>query len=101
MANVRTLRSVAALAALPFAAALFAGVAHADNGGLANNGSSAAATSLAGTGVGHNNNGNSTTTQQVANGPGASNQNNTASVNGHGLTHIDQTNATVNFANLW
>lgn len=101
MANVRTLRSVAALAALPFAAAPFAGVAHADDGGLANNGSGAAATSLAGTGVGHNNDGNSTTTQQVANGLGASNQNNTASVNGHGLALIDQTDATVNFANLW
>ncbi|MEU3541052.1 hypothetical protein [Streptomyces paromomycinus] len=43
----------------------------------------------------------STTTQQVANGPGASNQGDTASVNGHGLAHIDQADTTVNFANVW
>ncbi|WP_050515518.1 hypothetical protein [Streptomyces rimosus] len=91
----------AALAALPLATALLVGVAHADNGALAGNGSSAAVTSLVGSGVGHNSHGNSTTTQQVANGPGASNQNNNASVIGRGLTRIDQTNATVNFTNLW
>ncbi|KOT99620.1 hypothetical protein ADK86_14955 [Streptomyces sp. NRRL F-5755] len=99
--TARTARTVAALAALPLATALLTGVAHADNGALAGNGSSAAATSLVDGGVGHNSNGNSTTTQQVVNGPGASNQNNNASVIGHGLTRIDQTNATVNFTNLW
>ncbi|KOG49169.1 hypothetical protein WKI65_15525 [Streptomyces sp. MS1.AVA.3] len=101
MASTRTARVIAVAAALPFAAALFTGVAQADNGGLANNGSSSAATSQTGTGVAGSNLGNSTTGQQVANGAGASNQNNTASVNGSGPTRIDQTNATVNFTNLW
>ncbi|MGW1377814.1 hypothetical protein ACWD6P_26565 [Streptomyces sp. NPDC002446] len=101
MASTRTARVIAVAAALPFAVALLSGVAQADNGGFANNGSSAAATSQAGTGVGDDNNGNSTTGQQVANGAGASNQNNTASVNGSGFTHIDQDNTTVNFTELW
>ncbi|WP_407551239.1 hypothetical protein QOM21_17680 [Streptomyces sp. Pv4-95] len=101
MASTRTARVIAFAAAVPFAAVLFTGVAQADNGGLANNGSSAASTSQSGSGVGGNNNGNSTSTQQVANGPGASNQNNTASVNGSGFTRIDQANETVNFSNLW
>ncbi|MFG2284860.1 hypothetical protein ACGFOU_02060 [Streptomyces sp. NPDC048595] len=101
MASTRTARIIAVAAALPFAVALLSGVAQADNGGFANNGSSSAATSQTGTGVGHNNNGNSTTGQQVANGAGASNQNNTASVNGSGFTDIDQDNTTVNFTELW
>ncbi|MFD7917868.1 hypothetical protein ACFV3R_01325 [Streptomyces sp. NPDC059740] len=101
MASTRTARVLAAVSALPLAAALFAGVAQADNGGFADDGSSAASVSQSGTGVGDNNNGNSTTTQQVANGAGASNQNNTASVVGSGFTRINQSNATVNFTRLW
>ncbi|WP_327155756.1 hypothetical protein [Streptomyces tubercidicus] len=101
MASTRTARVIAVAAALPFAAALFSGVAQADNGGFATGGSSSAATSQTGTGVGGDNHGNSTTGQQVANGAGASNQNNTASVNGtSGPTRIDQTNATVTFTNF-
>ncbi|MCK7623268.1 hypothetical protein MUU72_09185 [Streptomyces sp. RS10V-4] len=101
MASTRTARVLALALALPFAAALCTGVAQADNGGFASNGSSSAATSQVGTGVGHANHGNSTTGQQVANGPGASNQNSTASVNGHGFTVIDQDNANVDFHRLW
>ncbi|MFJ6748071.1 MULTISPECIES: hypothetical protein [unclassified Streptomyces] len=101
MARTRIARVIAVAAALPFAAALCVGVAQADNGGFASNGSSAASTSQSGTGVGGSNHGNSTTTQQVANGPGASNKNNTASVNGSGFTHIDQDETTVNFTHLW
>ncbi|WP_030615534.1 hypothetical protein [Streptomyces sclerotialus] len=101
MASIRTARTIAAVAALPLAAALFAGVSYADNGSFASSGSGAVSASQEGTGVGNDNNGNSTTTQQVANGDGASNQNNTASVNGPGFTHIDQDNATVSFTNLW
>ncbi|MEU9112985.1 hypothetical protein AB0D04_14685 [Streptomyces sp. NPDC048483] len=99
MASTRTARVIAVAAALPFAAVLFSGVAQADNGGLADHGSSSAAVSQAGTGVVGDNNGNSTTGQQVANGAGASNQNNTASVNGSGYTAIDQDNASVSFGN--
>ncbi|MEU6113791.1 hypothetical protein ABZ840_04375 [Streptomyces sp. NPDC047117] len=101
MASIRAARTIATVAALPLAAALFAGVAYADNGSFASDGSGAVSSSQEGSGVGHDNNGNSTSTQQVANGDGASNQNNTASVNGSGFTHIDQSNATVNFTNLW
>ncbi|BCK69834.1 hypothetical protein Srufu_037870 [Streptomyces libani subsp. rufus] len=101
MASTRTARVLAVAAALPFAATLFTGVAQADNGGFATSGSSSAATSQTGTGVGGDNLGNSTTGQQVANGAGASNQNNTASVNGSsGPTDIDQTNCTVTFNNF-
>ncbi|ANZ17360.1 hypothetical protein O1L44_15235 [Streptomyces noursei] len=100
MASTRTARVMAVALALPFAAALCAGVAQADNGGFANNGSSAASTSQVG-GVGGINNGNSTTGQQVANGPGASNRNNTASVNGSGVTVIDQSNPDVDFDQIW
>ncbi|MFJ2645936.1 hypothetical protein ACIO1C_04275 [Streptomyces sp. NPDC087420] len=103
MASFRTVRVIAAVAALPLAAALFTGVAEADNGGFANDGSNAIVSTIAGSGVGGNNYGNSTTTQQVANGPGASNQNNTASVVGSAFTAIDQSNEniSVSFTNLW
>ncbi|WP_043265306.1 hypothetical protein [Streptomyces sp. CT34] len=93
MASTRTARVIAVALALPFAAALCTGVAQADNGGFASHGSSSAVTNQVGTGVGHDNHGNSTSGQQVANGPGASNRNNTASVNGSGITVIDQSNA--------
>jgi hypothetical protein len=54
-----------------------------------------------GSGVGGKNSGNSATTQQVATGAGASNQNNTAQVNGSAFTAIDQKNIAVNFTNIW
>ncbi|WEB41405.1 MULTISPECIES: hypothetical protein [Streptomyces] len=101
MASTRTARVIAVALALPFAAALCAGVAQADNGGFANNGSSSAATSQVGTGVGGINNGNSTTGQQVANGHGASNESKTASVNGGGVTVIDQGNTDVDLDQIW
>ncbi|WP_327235700.1 hypothetical protein OG349_18735 [Streptomyces sp. NBC_01317] len=103
MASFRTVRVIAAVAALPLAAALFTGVAEADNGGFANDGSNAVVSTISGSGVGGNNYGNSTTTQQVANGAGASNQNNTASVVGSAFTAIDQSNEniSVSFTNLW
>lgn len=101
MAYIRTARTLAAVAALPLAAALFTGVASADNGALADSGSNASVATVGGSGAGHDNSGNSTTTQQVATGDGASNQNTTASVNRSGPTRIDQNNYTVNFANLW
>jgi len=101
MASIRTARVLAAVAALPLAAALFSGVAQADNVDFADDGSNATVATLIGSGVGNDNYGNSTTTQQVATGAGASNQNNTASVNGSGFTAIDQDNTVVNFTNLW
>ncbi|WP_369260551.1 hypothetical protein [Streptomyces sp. R35] len=101
MASIRTARVLAAVAALPLAAALFSGVATADNGAFADDGSNAGVASIIGSGVGHDNNGNSSTTQQQAVGSGASNQSNTAQVNGSAFTAIDQDNAVVNFTNLW
>jgi hypothetical protein len=95
MASIRTARVLAAVSALPLTVALFAGVAAAGNGSFADNGSNV------GSGVGRDNSGNSSTSQQQAIGSGASNQNNTAQVNGFGLTAIDQRNAVVNFADLW
>lgn len=103
MASIRTARVIAVVAALPLAAALFTGVASADNGGAADHGSNATVATISGSGVGHNNSGNSTTTQQVASGAGASNQNNTANVVGSAFTRIDQSNhnVAVNFTRLW
>ncbi|NUK20007.1 hypothetical protein [Streptomyces lunaelactis] len=100
MASIRTARAIAAVVALPLAAALFSGVAQADNGAFADDGSNATVASIV-SGVGGDNWGNSTTTQQVASGAGASNQNNPASVNGSGFTAIDQSNTVVNFTPLW
>jgi hypothetical protein len=102
MANFRTARAFAAVAALPLAAALYTGVAQADNGAFSDDGSNATSASISGSGVGGHNFGTSTTTQQAATGDGASNQNNTASVVGSGLTAIDQSNETisVNFTHL-
>ncbi|KIF75423.1 hypothetical protein QR77_19060 [Streptomyces sp. 150FB] len=103
MASIRTARVIAAVAALPLAAALFAGVAQADNGSIADDGSNATVATVSGSGVGDNNLGNSTTTQQVATGAGASNQNNTASVVGSRFTSIDQGNQNIalTFTKLW
>ncbi|MER0447044.1 hypothetical protein ACFYM2_03440 [Streptomyces sp. NPDC006711] len=102
MASIRTARVLAAVAALPLAAALCSGVATADNGAIAGNGSNAAVATVSGSGVGHDNRGNSSTTQQQAVGSGASNQNNTAQVNGSAFTSINQGNGivAVNFARL-
>jgi hypothetical protein len=102
MASIRTVRVFAAVAALPLAAALLSGVATADNGGFADDGSNAAVATLSG-GVGHANSGNSSTSQQQAVGSGASNQSNSAQVNGSAFTAIHQSNETVavNFTNLW
>jgi hypothetical protein len=107
MASIRTARVIAAVSALPLAAALFAGVATADNGALADDGSSATAAEafagIIGSGVGDDNNGNSSTTQQQAVGSGASNQSNTAQVDGSAFTAINQgnENVAVNFTPLW
>ncbi|MFF8729968.1 hypothetical protein ACF073_26330 [Streptomyces sp. NPDC015171] len=103
MASIRTARVLAAVSALPLAAALFTGVAAADNGGVADDGSNAGVASVIGSGVGHNNNGNSNTTQQNAVGAGASNQSNTAQVNGSAWTAIQQgnENVAVHFTQLW
>ncbi|MGY3202738.1 hypothetical protein [Streptomyces sp. TE5632] len=107
MASIRTARVIAAVSALPLAAALFAGVAMADTGALADDGSNATATSaeagVLGSGVGGDNYGNAATTQQQAVGSGASNQSNTAQVNGSALTSVVQgnDNVVVNFTPLW
>ncbi|AWW38714.1 hypothetical protein ADL00_18960 [Streptomyces sp. AS58] len=107
MASIRTARVVAAVSALPLAAALFTGVASADNGSFADNGSTASVTNasagIVGSGVGDDNNGNSSTTQQQAVGSGASNQSNTAQVDGSAFTAINQgnDNTAVNFTPLW
>ena len=81
----------------------FTGVAAADNGGVADDGSNAGVASIIGSGVGHDNNGNSSTTQQNAVGDGASNQSNTAQVNGSAWTAIQQgnENVAVHFTQLW
>ncbi|AXE79050.1 hypothetical protein [Streptomyces atratus] len=103
MASIRTARALAAVAALPLAAALFGGVAQADSGSFANDGSNAAVATVVGSGVGGNNSGNSSTSQQQAVGSGASNRSNSAQVNGSAFTAIHQhnENVVVNFTNLW
>ncbi|MBV7698769.1 hypothetical protein [Streptomyces sp. TRM70350] len=107
MASIRAARVVAAVSALPLAAALFAGIATADNGSFADNGSTASVTNafagILGSGVGDDNNGNSSTTQQQAIGSGASNQNNTAQVDDSAYTAVQQGNGNlaVNFYPWW
>ncbi|GAA2391603.1 MULTISPECIES: hypothetical protein [Streptomyces] len=107
MARIRTARVIAAVSALPLAAALFAGVATADSGAFADNGSIASAAEaeqgILGSGVGGDNFGNVATTQQQAVGEGASNQSNTAQVNGTEPTAVNQGNANtaISFAPLW
>jgi hypothetical protein len=103
MASIRTARAIAAVSALPLAAALFTGVATADNGGFADDGSNAGVASIVGSGVGHDNKGNSSTTQQSAVGSGASNQSNAAQVHGSAFTAVNQgnSNVAVSFAPLW
>ncbi|WP_314222932.1 hypothetical protein [Streptomyces zaehneri] len=103
MASIRTARVIAAVSALPLAAALLAGVAVADNGGFADDGSNAGVASISGSGVGRDNSGNSATTQQNAVGSGASNQSNGAQVNGSAFTAVNQgnRNVAVAFTPLW
>ncbi|MFI6344957.1 hypothetical protein [Streptomyces sp. NPDC050560] len=95
MASIRTVRVFAAVAAVPLAAALFSGVAAADNGSIADDGSNAGSASVVGSGVGDDNLGNSATTQQQATGDGATNSSNTAQVNHSAFTDIDQSNRSV------
>ncbi|MFJ8171783.1 hypothetical protein ACIQ64_25490 [Streptomyces sp. NPDC094473] len=103
MARIRTARAVAAVAALPLAAALFGGVAVADNGAFANDGSNAAVATIGNGGVGGNNSGNSSTSQQQAVGLGASNHSNTVQVSHSPFAYIDQStyNVYVTFTPLW
>ncbi|MEW2298096.1 hypothetical protein ABZ719_36330 [Streptomyces sp. NPDC006743] len=103
MASIRTARVLAAVTAVPLAAALFAGIAAADTGALAGTGSNAGVAGIVGSGVGHNNSGNSSTTGQQAVGSGASNQSNTAQVNGSAFTAVQQgnENVAVHFTHLW
>ncbi|MFG2407146.1 hypothetical protein ACGFR8_22935 [Streptomyces brevispora] len=103
MASIRTARALAVVAALPLAAALFGGVAQADNGSFANDGSNAGVAAISGSGAGRDNFGNSFTSLQQAVGDGASNHSNSAQVSGSAFTAIDQSsrNLAVNFTNLW
>ncbi|QKW07918.1 hypothetical protein HUT18_17500 [Streptomyces sp. NA04227] len=101
MASIRTARALAAFAAVPLAAALFTGVASADTGALAGDGSNAGVASVVGSGVGGTNTGISSTQQQQAVGNGATNENTTANVNGSAFTHIDQDRTGIVFAPLW
>ncbi|MGK5629520.1 hypothetical protein [Streptomyces sp. URMC 123] len=105
MASIRTARTLAVAASLPLAAALFTGVAQADVGAVADNGSNSSVAGIEGSGVGGDNHGNSTTSQQVATGSGASNQSNIASLDGdgHGHTTVGQDNehVTLKLVDLW
>ncbi|MFI5667551.1 hypothetical protein [Streptomyces sp. NPDC051704] len=97
MASNRSIRALAAVAALPFAVALFAGTARADNGAGAGVSSNAAVGEILGSGVAGGNLGNSSTTQQVATGSGASNQGNGAQADGVGFTALGQSNGSFVF----
>lgn len=103
MASSRTARVLAAVAAVPLAAALFAGTAAADTGVIAGDGSNAGIAGVVGSGVGHDNSGNSSTTGQQAIGTGASNRSNTAQVNGSAFPSVQQgnENVAVHFTPLW
>ncbi|MFF6999550.1 hypothetical protein ACFY93_32065 [Streptomyces sp. NPDC008313] len=106
MPSTRTARVLAAAAALPFAAAVLAGVATADTGALPDDGSNAAAAAAdggGGGGGGGDNYGSTATTQPQAVGAGASSESNSALVTGSEFTEVDQSQGkvTVNFTNLW
>jgi hypothetical protein len=107
MASIRTARVAAAVFALPLTAALFTGVATADSGALADDGSSAAVThavqDLIGGGAGGDNYGTAATAQQQATGTGNSIQSSTPQVNGSEFTAVSQGdgNTTVSFSPLW
>ncbi|MEU1126860.1 hypothetical protein ABZ371_25595 [Streptomyces sp. NPDC005899] len=103
MASTRTARALAAVAALPLAAALFGGVAVADNGSFANDGSNAGVATIGSGGAGGDSFGNPSTWLQQAVGPGASNHSNWAQVTGSDFTSIDQSTniVAVYFTPLW
>ncbi|GHA97644.1 MULTISPECIES: hypothetical protein [Streptomyces] len=103
MASTRTARVLAAVAAVPLAVALSGGVAVADNGSFANDGSNAGVATIGSGGVGGDNSGNSSTSQQQAVGEGASNQSNVAQVSESPFAMIDQSTyvVVVNFSPLW
>lgn len=84
MARIRTARALAALAAVPLAAALFTGTASADDGSYA---------------FGHSN--SSTYNMAQFEEWGSPNQSNTVSVNGSGFTRIDQSNVDIHFSRMW
>ncbi|MGP3978526.1 hypothetical protein ACTWQF_31880 [Streptomyces sp. 8N114] len=93
MARIRSARVIAAAGALPFALAVMSGVAQADNGSLADDGS--------------NSNASANTQVQGAVGDGNNTNNaNNATVNGNGAV-VNQENETHNetgtvvFGNLW
>ncbi|MDF4251607.1 MULTISPECIES: hypothetical protein [Streptomyces] len=93
MARIRTARVIAAAAALPFAFAVMSGVAQADNGSLADDGSNSNASS------------SSQVQGAVGNGNNTNNANN-ATVNGNGavVNQVNETHnetATVVFSNMW
>ncbi|MFE2143895.1 hypothetical protein ACFXA3_19530 [Streptomyces sp. NPDC059456] len=97
MASNRSIRALAAVAALPFAVALFAGTARADNGAGAGISSDAAVAEILGSGVAGGNLGTSSTAQQVATGSGASDQSNGAQSNGAVSTALGQSNGSLLF----
>ncbi|WP_308307671.1 hypothetical protein [Streptomyces sp. ISL-10] len=70
------------------------------SGGCADDGSNASVATITGSGVAGGHPGNATTIQQVVTGAAAPNRNNTASVNGSGLTVVDQDNITVDITHL-
>ncbi len=88
-------------AALRLAAAPLTGVAQADNGAAAGDGSNAAVSALGASGIGGDNFGNSSTTQRRAVGAGASNQSDLAQA--AAFTAIDQHhfNPAVDHTDLW
>ncbi|MFF9200488.1 hypothetical protein ACF1AE_01330 [Streptomyces sp. NPDC014986] len=107
MARIRTARVIAAVSALPLAAVLFTGVAAADNGALADDGSNATAAEseadALGSGVGGDNFGNSATAQQQATGLGAVNESYSAQVTGSAFTAVNQgdDNVVIGFTPMW
>lgn len=101
MASIRSARVLTVSAALPLAAVLLGGVAQADNGGFADDGSNVSVATVPGSGVGGAGFGDPSTAQQVATGWGASNQSHTARFDGVGFAVVDQGDVTVNFSPLW
>lgn len=102
MARTRTTRLVGLLAAVPLAAGLLlagAGVAAADNGALAGDGSNSSVVSNVGSGnIFGSVDGNYNSTQQTATGSGASNQNNNLQAKDNtGVLISDQSNKNFNF----
>lgn len=97
MASIRTARALAAVAALPLAAALFSGVAAADGGAPAKDGKTGPNVGVAHTvgAVGKHNDGNFLTVPQQAVGSGALNQNNTAQIEDSKIVVIDRSKANI------